>query len=352
MPILRYLCEGTQGAAVATTSFTPNAVQVNNSGASSAWSFDAAMAAQGTTGLKIVTGTTAANSIRLNLESSSLTQAMSFEVTLPSRPATGSIPLHAIRTASGVVMRMQYNTDGRVFLEEAAGAAWIGDIAPTAGTTAGSKYRVSYWLTANATTTGSIRAVMYPTGGLTPLATEVAKTGRNFGTAVMTQADFGITSTPSANYTIGIDSIQSMGGVQRHLPPVASTSTSPLAVTRVEGGTKVGAAATVVAGLGDSDDTTGVQTSGTAGDVVGLVFDDTLKTGAASFTFRAKLASAGTATVSARLYAADGTTAVAAAQTFTVSSTTASDFTYSLTQAESDALTDRAGLILKTTQTA
>lgn len=131
---------------------------------------------------------------------------------------------------------------------------------------------------------------------------------------------------------------------------VASVAASPLYPTSTTGLTQVGAAASLVAGLADADDTTGGSMSGTIGDTATLTFGGTLSAGTMSLPFRAK-GNGGTATISARLYAADGATAVAAAQTFTLTAALA-DFAYALTQGESDALTGRTGLVLKITQTA
>lgn len=131
---------------------------------------------------------------------------------------------------------------------------------------------------------------------------------------------------------------------------VVTDAASPLYPTSTTGLTQVGAAASLVAGLADADDTTGGSMSGTIGDTATLTFGGTLSAGTMSLPFRAK-GNGGTATISARLYAADGATAVAAAQTFTLTAALA-DFAYALTQGESDALTGRTGLVLKITQTA
>lgn len=129
---------------------------------------------------------------------------------------------------------------------------------------------------------------------------------------------------------------------------------SPLTPTAVANGSKVGGAATIAAGLADADDATGAQMSGTIGDTMSVTLGSATTPGLPAGTVGIPLrlhGVGGAATVSVRLYAADGVTPVAAAQSFVLTGT-AADVTYGLSQAESDALVNRCGLVLKLTQTA
>lgn len=238
MTLKQYLYDDIAESTAATTGNT-GALQVNTSGGGSITAL-AAAAAQGARGLRLVSSTTAATSIRNAPLASSKTMARTTEITTPSPTGTNKPTIWSLRASTGA------STTPLRLLASASGSNILLELQPITGGnislgtsyTPATKYRVACWVVVGSATTSPYDGVLhfrvYPKGSTTAIsAGTVDLTNVNLGVAVIDQGDFGVTAAIAESYTMDFDSDQWDDGRTSEIPQVApgivgSASTTPL----------------------------------------------------------------------------------------------------------------------------
>jgi YD repeat-containing protein len=258
MTVKTYTFEGTQGTTV--TAANSGVSQVSSSPGTI--TYDAAMAATGTTGAKFVSASSVIAIARPLANAPANQMAFSGTVTTPAVAPSGGlfVTVMTLRHASGTVLRVKYTAAGALVLQDATGA---NDVTLLTGVALATQYRIEIVALVGAATSapfdGHYAINVYPAGGgSTPLnGSPVTGTTYNLGTAAIVGGDVGVTNVIAQVVTMGWDDVQFNDGgtteIGPYVPPAQSFTSFPLTTSwsTVGGGT-------VTANMSDNDDATGV----------------------------------------------------------------------------------------------
>jgi len=263
--------------------------------------------------------------------------------TLNALPSQAQDLISYYDTASAHLFQISLSAANVIRIAGATGTT-LGTAGPTL--TAGTLYRIeTQWRKGTTTTDGQIAAQLFAGDSTTALWSVAPLTNVNVG---ITQLKYKYLGDNTAPRTLDatFDSLLLDDATQTAVGPyiaAATASVTPTSVVSGTGWTAVGAA-DIPTALADASDTTYALSSDTP---VNLTFitqtNANLNTGSVILTPRMCKRDATTvATAKVTLLNSAGTP-VAAEQTYTLT-TTFTDYPYSLTSAENNALTNRAGL--------
>jgi hypothetical protein len=310
--------------------------------------FDAAGAFGGSAfGLKM--SANGANNVTAQFQplASNKVMAFAFGFMVDAIPST-NITLATLRNAAGTCLRFFIADTGQINID---GATQTGQDSTGVIISPNTKYRISVTCTAGTTATnGSVSVKVYNNNSEIPLSAGYTNTAYDVGTAVITTAQF----VTSGNI-VWLDDIRFNDGSTTELGAVPNTRTPASTVggrsvlTNNGPWTNVGTAASIISALADVDDTTYVQSPEAPDGSALTVALDPLSAGTVVVKTRHRASLASPAITRVYSLVQHETTTIAT-RTVTLPSAW-TDYSFTLTAGENSAITDRAALALRWTDT-
>lgn len=221
MTLLKFPLDGTDGATATTGNTGCTMLSLNGNPAMLA----AGAAAQGSTGLRLVGGGTAAAAAQWNLNAANNTAAYSFFFRVPAGLPSAAVSFFTVfnTAAARVVDLISYRTTGIVQLIDAGNTG--ATLLTAAQAPAGALLRVEAQLTVGAsTTTGTWTVKVYNTSGV-QVGTTASSTTANLGASQQSYIRAQLSSTVA--YTLDVDSVQLNDGSSSPIGLMATVNQPP-----------------------------------------------------------------------------------------------------------------------------